>query len=251
MLMPMEEQQQAAKVLISAFLESTLNGKDEYAALFRDFTYGAEWLPPDTYITSYADSNTILLDSFDGGFDITASESKLTTNSAEGFDTWTQIELPGKIDNSNRVLHLQWGGKEYSEQYGLKTPIYCVDFKEGIFSAGYKLYISLCSGRKKAGEPGVSFTIKLTDSSGHSAVMSVDDFGGVIDPVNVPIYKPLFLAVIGKHEPVLQTICIATERFGGLHGSILRMEWIMDTFDTSNNGQVMYVDDLSVKKHTD
>jgi len=243
----MEEQQQAAKVFISAFLESTLNGKEEYNALFRDFAYGAQWLPPDIYITCYTDSGAILLDSFDSGFDLMVSKSMMTAYSAEGFDTWTQTELPGKWDNSNRVLKLQWGGREYAQKYGSQTPVFRIEFTEGIVSAGDKLYVSLCSGKEHAGEHNVSFQIKLTDSAGRISIMSVDDFGGVTDPIDVPIYKPLFLAITGKREPVLQTICIATERFDGLNGSILSMEWVMDTVETSNNGYILYVDDICIR----
>ena len=248
LLMPMEEQQQVAKVFISAFLESTLNGKEEYNALLRDFTHGALWLPPDRYVTCYADSGAILLDSFDSGFDLAVSKSMLNTYFAEGFDTWTQTELPGKWDNSNRVLKLQWGNKEYTEKHGPRRPIFKVEFADGIVSAGDKLYVSLCSGNENIDGQAVSFQIRLTDSAGHISIMSVDDFGGVTDPIYVPIYKPLFLAVTGKREPVLQMICIDTERFDGQSGNIVSMEWLMDTVQTSKTGQVLYVDDICVKK---
>ena len=248
MLMPMDEQQQAAKVFISAFLESTLNGKTEYNALFRDFSYGAQWLPPDRYITSYADSGMVLVDGFDSGFDLMTSQSGLAAYSAEGFDMWTQTELPGKGDNSNRVLQLRWGGADYAEQYGPQTPVFKIEFAEGLVSAGDRLYVSLCSGKEDAGEPGVSFQIRLTDSAGHSATMSVNAFGGVVDPIAAPVYKPPLLAVIGKCEPVLQMICIATDRFDGLYGNIVSMEWIMDAAEAGKDGQILYADDLRVEK---
>jgi len=250
LLMPMEAQQQAAKVFISAFLESTLNGKEEYNALFKDFSYGAQWLPPDKYITSYADSDSLLLDSFDSNYDLMASESMLTSYSAVGFDMWTQTELPGKWPNSNRVLKLQWGGKEYAEKYGPQAPVFKIGFAPGIVSAGDNLYVSLCSGKVHAGAQDVSFLIKLTDSAGHTSTMSADDFGGVANPIEVPIFKPLFIDITGKSEPVLQMIRIATERFDGLNGDIVSMEWIMDTAEISKNGQVLYVDDIRVLTHS-
>jgi dienelactone hydrolase len=251
LLMPMEEQQQAAKVFIGAFLESTLKGKDEYNALFKDFAHTEQWLPPDIYITCYADSSVVLLDSFDSGFDLVASKSKLATYSAVGFDTWTQTELPGKMKNSNRVLQLQWGNKEYAEKYGPQTPVFTIEFAEGLVSAGDKLYVSLCSGKENVDGQDVSFQIRLTDSARHISIMSIDDFGGVTDPIDALIYKPLFLAATGKREPVLQMICIATEQFDGLKGSIASMDWIMDTVETSKNGQILYVDDIRVERLAD
>jgi len=248
LLMPMEEQQQAAKAFISAFLESTLHGKEEYNVLFRDFTHGADWLPSALYITDYTDSNTVLLDGFDSGFDLRTSTSKLASYTSQGFDRWTHAELPGKWPNSNRVLLLHWGSKEYAEKYGVQTPIFKTEFANDIVSAGDKLYISLCSGKESANEPDVSFQIKLTDSAGHTSMMSVNDFGGVVNPIDAPVFKPLFSAIIGVREPVLQMICIPTERFEGLRGNIVSMEWIMDTAGISNAGLTLYADDLRVAK---
>jgi hypothetical protein len=248
LLMPPEEQQHAAKVFISAFLESTLHGKEEYNALFRSFAHGEEWLPPTQYITGYADKSTVLLDSFDSGFDLGMSSSKLATYSAQGFDAWTQTELPGKLSNSNRVLMLQWGSTEYAEKKNALTPIYKTEFVKGAVSVGDKLYVSLCSGKEKANEPDVSFRINLTDSYGHVSIMSVNDFGGVVNPVNAPIFKPLFSFVLGVREPVLQMICIPTAQFDGLSENIVSMEWIMDVGEISKTGQTLYVDDLQVEK---
>jgi len=248
MLMPMEEQQQAAKVFISAFLESTLHGKEEYNALFRDLVHGAQWLPPTLYVTDYSDSGFTLLDSFDGGYDLSASSSRLAGYSASGFDTWTQTELPGKFYNSNRVLLLKWGSEEYAEKYGPQTPVFKTEFAEGAVSVGDRLYVSLCSGNDNSNEPDVSFQIRLTDSTGRTSAMSINDFGGVVNPIDARIYKPLFLEIVGVREPVLQMVCIPTERFDGLSGSITSMEWIMDSVENSKAGQTLYADDLRVEK---
>jgi hypothetical protein len=248
MLIPMEEQQQAAKVFISAFLESTLHGKDEYNALFRDFAFAADWLPPDSYIFNYADSSTVLLDSFDDGFDIAESSSKMVGYTASGFDTWTQAVLPGKWENSNRVLLLEWGSEEYTEKYGIQTPIYKTEFAEGVVSAGDRLYVSLCSGNVDSGDPEVDFQIRLTDSTGRSSAMSINDFGGVVSPVEVPIYKPLFSEIVGVCEPVLQMVCIPTDSFEGLSGAIVSMEWVMDAENAGKSGHILYADDLRVER---
>jgi hypothetical protein len=249
LIMPMEEQQQAAKVFIGAFLESTLRGREEYNALFRDFAYGADWLPPTFYVTDYSDNRLLYLDTYDSGFDIGAASSGKAAYSAQGFDTWTQNSLPGKWDNSNRVLILSWGGKKYREKRGHQTPVLTMKFAEDAVSVGDKLYISLCSDRQSAKEPGVSFQIRLTDTFGNNAAMNINDFGGVADPVEARIGKPVFSAIFGTREPVLQMVCIPTERFEGLHGVIVSMEWIMDKADAGKTGQTLYADDLRVDKH--
>ena len=55
--MPMEEQLTVGKVYISAFLQATLLGKNEYRSLFKDFRSGLEWLPQTIYLNQYEDSN--------------------------------------------------------------------------------------------------------------------------------------------------------------------------------------------------
>ncbi|WP_410513234.1 alpha/beta hydrolase [Paenibacillus sp. BR2-3] len=48
-----EEQRQIAKVYVSAFLETTLNGNNVYTGLFRDYRTGLEWLPHTSYYSRY------------------------------------------------------------------------------------------------------------------------------------------------------------------------------------------------------
>ena len=246
MLMSVEEQEQVAKVLISAFLESTLKGKEEYNKLFSNFSYAKEWLPNDRYITSYSDSEYILLDDFDETYDLSASSSNLIKYSAEGLDSWTKTELLGKIGNSNRVLQLSWGSEEKTTKYGSSTPIFKFSFNDDVVTRGDKLYLSLCSDKTDSDEANTTFLVKLTDSNGNSSIMSIDDYGGVVDPIDVPIYKPILLEIVGKNEPVLQMICIDTERFEGLDGSIISMEWVMSAKETDISEHTLYVDDFLV-----
>ena len=64
-LIPGEQQRQFGRVVISGFLEATLNGKDEYRAMFRDHRSAGDWLPPTMYLTRYADANTHYLATFE------------------------------------------------------------------------------------------------------------------------------------------------------------------------------------------
>jgi len=237
MLMSMEEQQTAAKVFISAFLEATLHGRSEYTSLFKYFANGAEWLPPTLYITDFADSRMTLLDNFDSGFDLTASTSGLAAYSAQGFDRWTTAELPGRFRNNNRVLMLQWGGTQ------AQTPVFATDFADGVVGVGDVLYVSLGSGSVNAAD--TSFQIRLTDASGNTAEKHINDFGGVVNPIETPIFTPIYLSFIGRYEPVLQMVIIPIEQFAGLQGGVVRMEWIMD-FAENGSTQTLFVDDLRV-----
>ena len=246
LLMSMEEQQQAAKVFISAFFEATFHGRKEYTALFRYFAYGADWLPPAFYVTAFADSNMVLLDSFDGGLDISISTSGMVTYSAQGFDRWTIAELPGKEDNSNRVLILSWGNEGCTQSYSVQSPIFRMEFAEGTLHMGDRLFISLSSGNENSCDQNVSFQIRLTDISGHTSTLNSNDFGGVTNPIDAHIFSPLLSAITGStREPVLQMVSIPSERFEGLQGEIVSMEWIMNTVGVE---QVLFIDDLRIMR---
>lgn len=52
-IMDAAEQRQIAKVYVSAFLETTLRGSNDYMPLFRDYRKGLEWLPPTLYYNRF------------------------------------------------------------------------------------------------------------------------------------------------------------------------------------------------------
>src|SRR5690606_19027355 len=56
-LLEAEDQRQIAKVYISAFLEATLNGRDEYIPMFRDYRRAADWLPDTVYVSRFEGSS--------------------------------------------------------------------------------------------------------------------------------------------------------------------------------------------------
>lgn len=64
-IMEADKQRQIAKVYVSAFLETTLHGKDEYQSLFRDYRSGLKWLPDTTYYSRFQDGGYRPVATFD------------------------------------------------------------------------------------------------------------------------------------------------------------------------------------------
>lgn len=64
-IMDGEEQRTIAKVYVSAFLEATLQGGDEYRELFRDYRSGAQWLPDTAYYNRFQGGDYIPVATFD------------------------------------------------------------------------------------------------------------------------------------------------------------------------------------------
>ncbi|MDQ6421094.1 alpha/beta hydrolase [Paenibacillus sp. LHD-117] len=65
-LMKAEDQRQIAKTYISAFLEATLHGREQYEALFQDYRSGSDWLPATTrYVNRYESSAMLEVENYE------------------------------------------------------------------------------------------------------------------------------------------------------------------------------------------
>ena len=239
-LMSDEEQQQVAKVFISAFLKATLLGQHDYTTLFNNFHYGEKWLPPAYYIIAFADNNSTLLDNFADGFDLSTSTSGLVSYSSTGFNSWRVENLPGRWNNTSRVLALSWGTGTHQN-----PPTFTMDFTQGTFNTGDTLYMSLSSNNQSINDPNISFQIRLTDNDERTSMMSINEFGGVVNPIETRIYTPILMRLTDMQEPVLQMVSIPTAEFNGIYGEIVRMEWIMDDLDIE---QTLFVDALRISE---
>ena len=66
-----EEQRQFALVYVTAFLEASLKGRDDYLPLFRDHRVVGGWLPKTMYITQFQESSFRPLATFEEDIDVT------------------------------------------------------------------------------------------------------------------------------------------------------------------------------------
>ncbi|GHE50623.1 hypothetical protein [Roseivirga thermotolerans] len=107
-LMPMEEQLTVGKVYISAFLQATLLGKNEYRSLFKDFRSGLEWLPQTIYLNQYEDSNWQPIADFEEDLDLTTTSEggKITT---QNLTVWREQLVSMKWGNrGTRAVYIGW-----------------------------------------------------------------------------------------------------------------------------------------------
>jgi dienelactone hydrolase len=93
-----EEQRQAARVVITAFLAAAVQGDDGYRAVFARPDAARGWLPDDVLVTGYADGTSRLL--------------PVEASDAQGFaevDRRVLRARDGRRSLKTRALHLQWG----------------------------------------------------------------------------------------------------------------------------------------------
>ncbi len=111
-LISADEQRQFGRVVITAFLEATLKGKQEYLPMFRDHRVAGGWLPKTMYITRFQSSGFTPLANFDEDVDVTTGSAPGVTISGDSLGTWKESGLmlrggTGDALNTNAVT-LGW-----------------------------------------------------------------------------------------------------------------------------------------------
>lgn len=92
-LLSPQEQRTIATVYVSAFLEATLHGAEEYIPLFRDFRRAAHWLPSTIYFNHFQDSDFRTITDFDEYADVTETTVPGGCQQGEHLGIWEQREM--------------------------------------------------------------------------------------------------------------------------------------------------------------
>ena len=113
-LVPVEDQRQMGKLVISAFLEATLHDKKEYLPLFRDHRTAGQWFPKTMYTTRFAESGYRPLAEFDEDIDITTGQPGVTLT-ADSLSTWRENVIPfrgrGTDNQRNNAAWVGWNNR--------------------------------------------------------------------------------------------------------------------------------------------
>ncbi|MEL6256879.1 MAG: hypothetical protein AAFR87_33085, partial [Bacteroidota bacterium] len=108
-LMPATDQEQIAKVYISAFLDASLKGKTEYLPLFTDARIGADFLPENVYLNQFEDTEMQFLSKFDEDLDLLSSPYNLNAFSASNVTVWKEANVKMKYGvKETRAVYLGW-----------------------------------------------------------------------------------------------------------------------------------------------
>jgi hypothetical protein len=169
-----EEQRQIATVYISAFLEATLHGADEYIPLFQDYHLAGDWLPATNYISQYQDGGTRLIADFE-------EDADLTTASLEGGNTfgvslasWKERALRFRNGDlkQNHVVRLSWGGA--NGYYGV-TLSPEISREWGVDSGDFLVFLLADQQNPFNATEIVDFTVLLVDSNGQTASVRLSE----------------------------------------------------------------------------
>ena len=110
-LIPTADQMQFGRVVITAFLESTLRDKKEYLPMFRDHRVAGGWLPKTMYMTRFQSSGFKPVALFDEDIDVTTGTTAGIRLAGDSLGTWKEAGLtlrPGTGQLNTNAVWLGW-----------------------------------------------------------------------------------------------------------------------------------------------
>lgn len=208
-----DDQRQAAKVFISAFLETVLHEQYEYRAVFEDYRTAGIWLPQTGYITQYQDYGTRLVADFEEDLDPVTTSLPGSMVKTGGLSTWREKSprFRGGDRQLNHAAYLGWTGTQ--GYYALNLP-HSFDWD---ISPETLLVFRVADGRDGSEvSEGLDFSIALIDVHGQRATIQLAEILPLHTQFPAEIYRlPLFNEeyIEDASEPVFQGYRIPLEAF--------------------------------------
>lgn len=191
-----EDQQQVAKVYLSAFFERIFHHETGYEQLFRDYRYGQDWLPDTTFVNAYEHSSYLPIKTFHANDDEEIY--------VDGFKSWEILNAKDRDGNHKKLhaLQLEWD----------KEASYTIDTSDQDLSHVRNLVFSMANIDEEVESVPPKIEIELELTNGTSNTLSLDEFmpfPPVIetDFTRLGLFEDLFRDAKYENawEPVFQT----------------------------------------------
>ena len=269
-LLPAEEQQQIAKVYISAFLESTLNGEKGYLPLFEDARHGDDWLPDTIFLSQYEDNHTQVIADFEEDVNVSTPsiDGSITTRN---LTKWYEGVVRGKWYNQQDTSAVFLGWNNAGSE---KTASYTIQFDNAELTptADSVLTFSMADANQDHGgddeemdkeetkeekkddkeEEEESQPIDLTiavETPNGMAELPLSHFAMLQPQVKASVLKADFLSDQADSEIVFQTFAFPLVDFLAANPVLdpAKIEAVHFIFDRTKAG-VIVLDDVSLRK---
>jgi len=264
-ILPPEQQQQIARVFISAFLEATLHDQEQYRPLFRDWRTAAAWLPKTIYLQKYEEAHSKMLATFEEDLDVTTTTLGGRIG-AENLSDWKERAVDikwGGLDT--RAAFLGWNRKEAPGRCS-----YLLDLPEqGLGTSGDStLFFSLADagsqpssykdeqnednkkvenkqnkGEKDASDKKqpIDLTLEMTDHAGNTARLPLSRFSKLQPQIEGDVVKASFMAGHPLSEVVYQSFEFPLSAFVSVNPKLdpASLRSLRLVFDRSEKGVVI------------
>lgn len=271
-LLEEEQQQEAAKVFISAFAEATLKDNPNYLPIFKNVALAKQWLPIEHYLTHYESSEVHMMVDFEEDLDLTTAKDS-TVLKATNLALWKEQNLPtrNKESQDNNVVILGWDDENPITLNAKGTyTIHLSEKDRTVLNPNANLQMALAAGdhewlkvnlteearerlkekENKRDIPQLDFSIQLTDSLGVNTTIKVSDIKGIPKPLKTRFTKFEFLdkEMIGAAwEVQLQSFHFPLEIFTNKNPdfNLAQLQTITFIFDQTPYG-VVVVDEIGI-----
>jgi hypothetical protein len=218
-LLSPEEHQQIALVTISAFLDSTLKGMDEYKPIFESYRNAGAWLPPTLYISQYQDAGYIPLVNYEEDFDVTTTTLKGGQIWAGNLSRWKEAMIKFRTGASQHNHAVMLGWNQLDSWYQITLPQNLIS-EISLGSKGH-LVINLADGRGfvEGGEL-LDFTVVLEDERGESVSLRLSEVNALLPQLPVQFTRLVYWeeeTYKNPTEPVFQTFRFPLSKFQELN----------------------------------
>ena len=232
------QQQETAKVFISAFAEASLKDNTSYLPIFKNVALAKQWLPIEHYLTHFEPSHLQMIANFEEDLDLSTANDSTFLN-ATNMALWKEEILPTRDEESqeNSAVILGWD-YEKPIKSNVKA-VYTITLSEtdkALVSTNATLQMALSAGdhewlninqteeekeqakdeKEERDIPQLDFSILLTDELGRTSSIKVSTVKGISKPLKTRFTKFKFLdkEMIGEDwEVQLQTFHFPMERF--------------------------------------
>ena len=259
-LLDPNDQQEFAKIYVSAFLEYSLRGNGEFLPLFRDHRVAGGWLPKTMYVTRFEDGSFRPLATFEEDIDVTTGSAAGVKLMGDSLSTWREGEVVLRSRNRsttsssqmNQAVWLGWNREvKGSDELG-RPATFTISLPDTLGRAwgldeAASLQIALTAladkpGPRDAAEDSVSaegeggdrgtddedeepidLSIEVVDAQGRSSKVALSTYGPIRRPLEMHILRRRDLEAARfptLFELVLQTYSIPLSDFTRLRPAL-------------------------------
>lgn len=197
-----DDQRTIAKFYISAFLESTLKGRNDYIPLFKDFRQAREFLPKEYYINQFEDATFKYIANYQEDFNVNTAYLKGCQIQGENLKVWSENALPFRDDigtsQQNCGVYLGWDRKDTTLK---DVSQYVIHLPDSLLNNDlYKnIFFFICNNKDDI--ENVDFSIELSDKD-TSIKKSFSSFKLLPPPLKTKLTKTNFIFTLAKDKPV-------------------------------------------------
>lgn len=204
-----ETQRQILLGYVTAFLEDTLQGKQEYRTLLLEDNTEDESMPQTLYITAYEDSSFQPIATYEEDMELDTLTCEEGNVDIYGMSYWKEIEVPfygyhSYADTDNHAVYLNWKNRT-DASYSYQIP-------KSVFERGNVFTFSVMDydvdGVKSGEHVPLDFSIEFQDEEGNCALVRLGDYSKIAPPLPVRLYKLEVLTSKLNYKMNFQTVRI-------------------------------------------